>query len=60
MHYLQGHYSITNLELTLQYIRLMYQNLRGGIKFEFVSKLGNTKKFSKVATVNAYGAISNQ
>ena len=28
--------------------------------FEFVSKLGNTKKFSKVATVNAYGAISNQ
>lgn len=51
MHQLQGHYSIKNLELTIKYVRDMYQNVKGGFKFEFMSKLGNT--------CNAYGAISN-
>ena len=57
--FLQGRYSILNLGLTLKHIRLMYQNVRGAIKFEFISKIGSAKKFTKVATCNAYGSLSN-
>lgn len=37
----------------------MYQNVKRGFKFEFMGKIGSTKKLTKVATCNAYGAISN-